>query len=181
MDSNNHYEVAFASYLLAQRLCYVAVDESRRSLANEMPIKSLDFLVFGPEGVRLVVDVKGRRFPGGPPSRPRRVWECWSFRDDIDGLERWADLAGPDYRGLLVFAYLLHPSIELAADTPDLFAFRGKRYLFRAIDVSDYREHMRVRSPSWQTVTLPREAFRALVRPMRDFLRPCATSSEVPF
>ena len=44
-----------------------------------------------------------------------------------------ADLAGADYRGLLVFAYLLHPSIELAADTPDLFAFRGKRYLFRAI------------------------------------------------
>ena len=105
MDSNNHYEVAFASYLLARRLCYVAVDESRRSLADETPIKSLDFLVFGPEGIRLVVDIKGRRFPGGPPSRPRRVWECWSFRDDIDGLERWADLAGPDYRGLLVFAY----------------------------------------------------------------------------
>ena len=181
MDSNNHYEVAFASYLLAQRLCYVAVDESRRSLADETPIKSLDFLVFGPEGVRLVVDVKGRRFPGGPPSRPRRVWECWSFRDDVDGLERWAGLAGPDYRGLLVFAYLLHPSIELADDTPDLFAFRGRRYLFRAVDVGDYREHMRERSPSWQTVTLPREAFRALVRPMRDFLRPCAASSEVPF
>jgi hypothetical protein len=181
MDSNNHYEVAFASYLLAQRLCYVAVDESRRSLADETPIKSLDFLVFGPDGVRLVVDIKGRRFPGGPASRPRRVWECWSFRDDIDGLERWADLAGPDYRGLLVFAYWLHPSIELADDTPDLFAFRGRRYLFRAIDVGDYREHMRVRSPSWQTVTLPREAFRALVRPMRDFLRPCVTSSDVPF
>ena len=179
MDSSNHYEVAFASYLHAQRLCYVAVDETRRSLADETPIKSLDFLVFGPEGVRLVVDVKGRRFPGGPPSRPRRVWECWAFRDDIDGLDRWADLAGADYRGLLVFAYSLHPSIEFAADTPDLFPFRGKRYLFRAVEVGDYREHMRVRSPSWQTVTLPREAFRALVRPLRDFLRPC--TSDVPF
>ena len=155
------------------------MDESRRSLADETPIKRLDFLVFGPDGVRLVVDIKGRRFPGGPPSRPRRVWECWSLRDDVDGLERWADLAGPDYRGLLVFAYWLHPSIELADDTPDLFAFRGRRYLFRAIDVGDYREHMRVRSPSWQTVTLPREAFRALVRPMRDFLRPCV--ADTPF
>ena len=88
-------------------------------------------------------------------------------------------IAGADYRGLLVFAYLLHPSVQLAADTPDLFAFRGKRYLFRAIDVSDYRDHMHLLSPSWQTVTLPREAFRALVRPMRDFLRPCTT--DVPF
>src|SRR3954469_12512217 len=107
MDHDNHYEVAFASYLLEQRLCYIAGDETRRSLADDAPIKSLDFIVLGPEGPRLVVDVKGRRFPAGPPSRPRRVWECWSVRDDIDGLDRWAALAGSDYRGLLVFAYLL--------------------------------------------------------------------------
>jgi hypothetical protein len=180
MDRSNHYETAFESYLHGRRLGYVAVDESRRALVDDLPIKSLDFLVFGTGGARLVIDVKGRRFPSGPPHRPRRVWECWSFRADIDGLQRWAALAGPDYRGLLVFAYWLHPSIEMAPDTPDLHVFRGRRYLLRAIDVEDYREHMVVRSPRWDTMTLPRKAFRSLVRPIRDFtaVRPAL---EVPF
>ena len=183
MDRTNHYEVAFESYLQAQRLCYVAVDETRRALLGDGPVKSLDFVVFGREGARLVIDVKGRRFPGGPAKRPRRVWECWSERQDIDGLDRWAELAGPDYRGLLVFSYLLHPSVELPPDTLDLFAHRGRRYLFRAVPVSDYRRHMRTRSPRWDTVTLPKTAFRALVRPLSHFTgaRAPVEVEEVPF
>jgi hypothetical protein len=169
MDRSNHYEVAFESYLQQQGLCYVAVDETRRALLGDAPVKSLDFIVFGKHGAKLVVDVKGRRFPSGPPKRPRRVWECWSFRADIDGLERWSALAGEDYRGLLAFAYCLHPSVELSADTPDLHVCRGKRYLFRAVDASAYRTQMRTRSPRWDTVELPRAAFRALVRPLADF------------
>jgi hypothetical protein len=98
-------------------------------------------LVFG-HSSRLCIDVKGRRFPGGSPDHPRRVWECWSFREDVDGLDRWARLAGEDYRGLLVFAYLLHPSVVFPASTPDLFEFRDDRYLFRAVDVEDYRQYM---------------------------------------
>lgn len=180
MDRSNPYEVAFAAYLQAQRLSYVAVDESRRSLFADEPVKSLDFLVFAASGARLVIDVKGRRFPGGPPQRPRRTWEAWSFREDVRALERWAELAGPDYRGLLVFAYLLHPSVDLPPATADLFPFRGRRYLFRAVDVAEYREQMTVRSPRWDTVTLPQAAFRAVVRPFRAFLR-VAQVEEVPF
>src|SRR5262245_48011980 len=172
MDRNNHYEVAFEAYLQANGLCYVAVDETRRSLLEDVPVKSLDFLVFGGHSsAKLVIDVKGRRFPGGPPDRPRHVWECWSERDDIDGLDRWASLAGPEFRALLVFAYDLDPTVELAPDTPDLFAHRGRRYLFRAVDVPEYRDHMRVRSPRWDTVTLTKTDYRALVRPFRDFVR----------
>jgi hypothetical protein len=162
---------SFESYLQSRRLCYVAVDETRRALLGDGPVKSLDFVVFGREGARLVVDVKGRRFPGGPPGRPRRVWECWSFREVVDGLIRWAEMAGADYRGLLVFAYLLHPTVELSPQTPDLFVLRGKRYLFRAVAVEDYREHMRWRSSSWDTVSLPKAAFRTLVRPFSEFVR----------
>jgi hypothetical protein len=169
MDRDNHYEVAFESYLQAQRLCYVAVDETRRALLGDGPVKSLDFVVFGRGGARLVIDVKGRRFPGGRPKNPRRVWECWSFREDVDGLGRWAEMAGADYRGLLVFAYQLHPTVELSAATPDLFLCRGRRYLFRAVAVEDYREHMRWRSSSWDTVTLPKAAYRSLVRPFSEF------------
>jgi hypothetical protein len=180
MDRSNHYEVAFESYLQQQRLCYVAVDETRRALMGDSPVKSLDFMVFGRDGARLVIDVKGRRFPAGPPRRPRRVWECWSFREDIDGLERWSSLAGPGYRGLLVFAYHLHASVTLSDDTPDLHVSRGRRYLFRAVEVADYRRHMRVRSPRWHTVTLPRDVYRSLVRPLRDFTL-TQVLEEVPF
>jgi hypothetical protein len=180
MDRSNHYEVAFEAYLQHHRLCYVAVDETRRAVLEDEEVKSLDFIVFGRDDARLVIDVKGRRFPAGPPRRPRPVWECWSFRDDVNGLDRWAELAGPSYRGLLVFAYSLHPSVELAPGTPDLYAWRGRRYLFRGVDVGAYRERMRIRSPSWDTVTLGKADFRALVRPFRDFVRP-PVPEEVPF
>jgi hypothetical protein len=171
MDRTNVYELAFESFLQSGRLCYVAVDETRRAVLGDVPVKSLDFIVFGRDGAKLVVDVKGRRFPGGPPKKPRRVWESWSFRDDVDGLQRWADLAGPDYRGLLVFAYQLHAKVDMDERTPDLHCFRGRRYLFRAVEVHDYRRHMRVRSPRWGTVCLPLTAFRALVRPLSDFAK----------
>ena len=82
-----------------------------------------------------------------------------------------ADLSGTNYRGVLVFAYHLSPAVGLPDGTTDLWCWRGRRYLFRAVDVEEYREHMRVRSPRWQTVTLPRDAFRALVRPLGHFTR----------
>jgi len=186
MDRNNHYEVAFEAYLQQHGLCYIAVDETRRALWGDTPVKSLDFVVFGSSGSRLVIDIKGRRFPAGPSARPRFVWECWSFQDDVDGLERWASLAGQGYRGLLVFAYHLLPSVELPDDTADLWHCRGKRYLFRAVAIEEYRKHMRVRSPRWKTVTLPRDVFRSLVRPLRHFteageLFPDSLVEECPF
>ncbi len=89
-------------------------------------------------------------------------------------------MAGEGYRGLLVFAYLLDSSVELSDDTPDLYCCRGKRYLFRAVDALDYRDHMRIRSPRWNTVTLPRTVFRSLVRPLCDYTRAKAVEG-VPF
>jgi hypothetical protein len=41
---------------------------------------------------------------------------------------------------------------------------------------------MRVRSPRWGTVGLPRAAFRELVRPLHDFTHgPQAVEEECPF
>ena len=131
MDRSNHYEAAFEGYLQWHRLCYVAVDETRRSVFDDFRMKSLDFIVHGEGGVRLLVDVKGRRFPAGPEHRQRRVWECWSTAEDISGLERWTGLFGPGYQGLLVFAYHLAPSVSLSAETEDLWTWRGRRYLLR--------------------------------------------------
>jgi hypothetical protein len=171
MDRGNHYETAFEAYLQANRLGYVAVDQSRRSLWGPGPVKSLDFILFGEADARYVVDVKGRRYPGGRTPRPRYTWECWTPREDVDGLERWAELSGPTYRGLLVFMYHILPSVALPENTADLWEWHGRRYLLRAVPSADYRTGMRARSPSWQTVTLPQGVFRSLVRPLNHFIR----------
>jgi hypothetical protein len=134
-------------------------------------VKSLDFILFGEEGCRYVVDVKGRRYPGGRAPRPRYTWECWTPREDVEGLERWAELSGAGYRGLFVFMYHILPSVVLPDNTPDVWDWRGRRYLLRAVPSADYRVAMRGRSPSWQTVTLPQGVFRSLVRPLNRFTR----------
>jgi len=170
MDRSNHYEAAFEAYLQHNGFSYVAVDEARRSWLGARRVKSVDFLVCGPFGGRFVLDIKGRRFPGGTKEKPRRVWENWSTEDDVDGLEGWAEQFGTGYAGLLVFSYHLLPSVEIAEETPDLFDFHGKRYLFRAIPIDQYRKHQRVRSPRWRTVSIPSPVFRSLVRPVQDFL-----------
>jgi hypothetical protein len=184
MDRGNHYEAAFEAFLQDRRLCYVAVDETRRTLDDDGPIKSLDFIVHGTSGKRLLVDIKGRRYPGGSAGRERRVWECWSTRDDITGLIRWIERFGPDSQGVLVFAYQLQPSVELPSDTDDLWTWRERRYLYRAMDVTDYQRHMRVRSPKWGTVDLSGPVFRELVRPLHHFTHAPVVSAvveEVPF
>jgi hypothetical protein len=169
MDRGNHYEAAFEAYLQWHRLCYVAVDETRRAFLGETRVKNLDFIVYGPDGARLLVDVKGRRFPTGPAGKARRVWECWSTRDDVSGLGRWEEVFGAGFRGLLVFAYHLQAEVTLPDDTEDLWTWRGRCYLLRAIALDDYCRHLRVRSPKWGTVDLPGVVFRDLVRPFHVF------------
>ncbi|HJZ93346.1 MAG TPA: HYExAFE family protein [Gemmataceae bacterium] len=172
MDRGNHYEAAFEAYLRDRRLGYVAVDEVRRSTLEDEPVKSIDFIVYGPGGSKLLVDVKGRRFPGGSKEKPRRIWQNWVEREDVDGLERWQASFGGEYQGLLVFAYDIQPVVELRRGTADVWVWRGRRYLIRAVPVGDYRQHMRVRSPKWETVHLPTADFRELVRPLREFTHP---------
>jgi hypothetical protein len=173
MDRSNPYEAAFEAYLKANGLCYVAVDETRRACLGDTPVKNLDFIVLGPCGTRLLVDVKGRQFPGGPPERPRYTWENWSTQEDIDGLESWTQLFGPDYLALFVFMYRIGPAVTLEAATPDLWQFRGQTYLLRAVTLHDYRRHLRVRSPKWGTVGLPGAVFRGLARPLRYYTHEC--------
>jgi len=81
----------------------------------------------------------------------------------------WVERFGPEYQGALVFAYSLDPAVAVPDDSEDLWNYRGRRYLYRAVAVGDYRRHMRSRSPKWGTVGLPGAAFRTLVRPLRHF------------
>src|SRR6266404_4159606 len=135
MVASNHYEAAFQAYLHALGLCFVGVNEVQRSQIGEEPVKSLDFIVHGECGARLLIDVKGRRFPSGTAGHQRRVWECWATEEDVSGLERWAEQFGPGYRGLFVFAYQVLPQVPLPDDAEDRWEWRGRRYLFRAVPV----------------------------------------------
>lgn len=170
MKRNNEYEVAFEAYLRERNVPFLAVDEAKRTLLGGESIKSLDFVVVGPETSRLVVDVKGRKFPGGPAHKPRKVWQNWSTRADVEGIARWAAIFGPDFRGVLAFVYHLLPVVELPPGTPDLFRFRDRDYLIRGVEVDDYQRLMRPRSDRWGTVALSAECFRACVRPFSAFL-----------
>jgi hypothetical protein len=169
MDRSNPYEAAFEAYLKAAGLCYVCVDETRRACLGDTPIKNLDFIVLGVNGARLLVDVKGRQFPGGPPERPRYTWESWSTQEDVDGLSNWTRLFGADYVALFAFLYRILPTVTLECDPADLWEFRDEKYLLRAVALDEYRRHVRVRSPKWGTVDVPAAAFRSLARPFRYY------------
>jgi len=171
MIRSNHYETAFEAYLRSRGVGFIAVDEARRSLLGPTDVKSLDFIIVGPESSKLVVDVKGRKFPGGSAENPRKVWQNWSTEDDVDGLNRWAGQFGAEFRGILAFVYQIVPPFCVADDTPDRFVFKNDVYLMRAIEVTAYRSAMTARSAKWGTVHLPTEDFRRLVRPFSDFLQ----------
>jgi hypothetical protein len=170
MNRGNHYEAAFEAFLRGRGVAVVPIDEARRSYLDADEVKSPDFIVVGPDDAKLVVDVKGRQFPGVSAGRPVKAWQNWSTRDDVDGLTRWAARFGDGFRGVLAFVYRILPSVALPADTPDLFAFRDRLYLARGVWVEDYREVMKARSPRWQTVDLAADDFRRLVRPFSHFL-----------
>jgi hypothetical protein len=167
MIRSNHYEVAFEAYLRQLGVGFVAVDEAKRSTLGDSDVKSLDFIVV--DAAKLVVDVKGRKFPTG--SKGTQTWQNWAEESDIDGLTRWARHFGPQFRGVLAFVYQIQPLYLLPQNTPDLFVFQSDYYLMRGIEVGEYQQKMRPRSRSWNTVHLPVEAFRQLVRPFSDFLK----------
>jgi hypothetical protein len=167
MIRSNHYEAAFEAYLRDRRVGFVVIDEAKRSTLAAVAVKSLDFVVV--DAAKLVIDVKGRKFPTG--TRGGSTWQNWAEEADVDGLTRWAEHFGSGFRGVLAFVYQIQPPYTLPDTTPDRFAFRNETYLMRAVEVGDYRAHMRPRSKSWGTVHLPTAAFRRLVRPFSDFLR----------
>lgn len=170
MDRYNHYETAFAALLRDRRVSFVPIDESRRSYEGNASVKSLDFIIHGSRGEQFVVDVKGRKFPGGKPEKPKRTWECWATQGDVDDAQLWASKFGPNYRALFVFSYHLVSDDMPLMEHDTLWNWQDKRYLLRAIPVDVYAQAMKVRSPKWGTVYLHSQDFHRLVRPLHDVL-----------
>ena len=51
-------------------------------------------------------------------------------------------------------------NIDVDFDGKAVYDFDDNRYVFFAVKLDDYRLFMKVRSPKWQTVTLPADKFR---------------------
>jgi hypothetical protein len=170
---DNHYEAAFEAYLRWLAIPYVAVDETRRTVAGNLSLKSLDFLVSplrdaqagsaSPKIFNWLVDIKGRRFPTGKS----QYWRNWCTREELTSLAGWETLFAPGGVGLLVFAYnVVGDLAPLAAE--ELFAHRGSLYGFVGIRLDHYTCWARQLSARWDTVTVPTGQFRSLARPVRE-------------
>lgn len=169
-----HYEQAFEHYLRANRLPYIAVDEAKKSLVTpgknraDGTLKSFDFVVYGPDHNQLV-DVKGRKIRtissrsstphsgATAPLKPGRL-ESWVTQDDVDSLAEWQRLFGPRFRAYFIFLYWCE-SQPPDALFQEIFDFNQRWYALRAVALDDYTQHMRVRSASWKTLSIPASAF----------------------
>jgi hypothetical protein len=127
--------------------------------------------VYSSRSPHLLVDVKGRRFPTGADASGSggHKWENWASEEDVDALLRWEQVFGAGFRGMLVFAYhLLDP--RWRSEFPSVFAFRGREYAFVGVWADEFRAEMRVRSPKWQTVSLPSRTYGRLRCALSDVL-----------
>ncbi len=161
-----HYEAAFEDLLRATGTPYIAVDETRRAIFAGSKIGSFDFVVYGTNGNRYFVDVKGRKFPydtrGG-----RRYWESWVPREDLDDMACWEEAFQSGFVGLFVFAYwLLETDPKWSLPEEAVHPFRGEHYAFLGVTLADYRDNCRRRSEKWDTVSIASATFRDLAVPV---------------
>ncbi len=158
MDRKVHYEVAFESYLQGKGWPHVAVDEAKKSLFGAASLKSFDFIVYSAEGPNLLAEVKGRKFPAPGKRTSVRAWENWVTREDVESMRQWEGVFGPDFMGMLVFAYWLQGPPE---QTPfeDIHAHGGNFYAFVGIPSATYADLAKPRSARWQTITMPTKQF----------------------
>lgn len=166
----NHYDAAFEEYLRGTRTPYVAVDEQRRAQLADVSLKSMDFIVTSQRFQKLLVDVKGRRFPsGGEGTGSGHKWENWATEDDIDSLLRWQRVFGNGFRSMLLFAYdIVDP--RFAGELGRPFAHQGRLYSFFGVWVDEYHVAMQRRSASWETVSLPSRNYHDLRIPISELL-----------
>lgn len=168
MGRKNHYEAAFENFLRKTGIPYLSNrQEFRNPLDDGSTLKNFDYIVSDPNGCNWIVDVKGRRFPGGQTGK--RFWKHWTTGEDLSGLLKWESYMGNRFKALFVFAYLINGD---RAPLPEdrLFTWKKRLYAFLAVPLHDYIAQARLISPRWQTFEMPVRTFRALARPFDDFL-----------
>lgn len=189
MQRRHHYEQAFETYLRAQRVPYVAVDEARKALLPEnarltvtdsegepgrpRSLKSFDFVIYPHAAsagtgntANLLIDVKGRKVSSrGRGGDVTGRLETWVTEEDVASLTAWQTLFGPGFRSAFAFVFWCD------AQPPDglfqhIIEHRDRWYAVRGILLDDYAACMRSRSVKWRTVHLGTADFDRLSRPL---------------
>ncbi|HVP11878.1 MAG TPA: HYExAFE family protein [Phycisphaerae bacterium] len=166
-----HYELAFEAHLNRRGTPYVAVEDVRHFVKERTGLKGFDYIVYPAAGPACLVDVKGRKCRGlGDDGECRQ--KNWVTRADIAGLEAWQELFGPGYAAAFVFAYWLaggggpaQPPLNGSICEP-VMSFAGRQYSFWIVSAADYARHHKRLSRRWDTVSVPRDAFRMISKPL---------------
>lgn len=166
--SQNEYEQAFETWLLDNRVQYISVDQRKRKIFACSKIKSFDFLLYRQDSTPLIAEIKGRKFRGTSLAG-RTGLDSWVTMDDVRGLIRWEQIFDSSCEAVFIFAYKFE-KIDVEPDGREIFEFGDDRYVFYAVLLDDYRDFMTVRSPKWQTVTIPAAKFREFAIPIRKLL-----------
>ncbi len=166
--SLNHYERAFGNWLIDNQVQYIAVDEQKRAALGRSKIKSFDYLLYPHNQQIIIAEVKGRKFKGSSFAK-LAGFECWVTAEDINGLTGWQGIFGPGHTAVFVFAYRIE-NVDVDFDGREVYDFDANRYVFFAVKLDNYRLFMTVRSPKWQTVTLPADKFRQCAVQMQELL-----------
>ena len=164
----NHYERAFGNWLIDNRVRYIAVDEQKRAALGRSKVKSFDYLLYPANQQIIVAEVKGRAFKGTSFAK-MAGFDCWVTADDVDGLARWQQVFGGGHTAAFVFAYRVN-NVDVDFDGREVYDFDGSKYIFFGLKLEDYRKFMKIRSPKWQTVTLPADRFRQCAVQMQKLL-----------
>ena len=168
----NHYEKAFEAYLKERKIPFLAMAERHRNpLDDGSTLKNIDFVISRSVGTSWLIDVKGRKFPGGNPVDGKRggYWKHWTTHDDLVGLRHWESMFGERFAGLFVFAYWVCGNRSPLPEH-QLFEYGKRLYGFIGISVDDYLPEIRLLSPKWHTFAMPTERFRQLAKPFEDFI-----------
>jgi len=166
--SSNHYERALESWLIDNRLGHMIVDQHKRRVFADCRIKSFDFLLYPADSKPMMAEVKGRKFKGSTLAGKLNL-ENWVTMDDIRGLISWERVFEGCFEAVFIFAYKFE-RIDVETDGRDVYDFEEGQYIFYAVRLDDYRAYMTIRSPKWQTVTIPAAKFRKLAVPLEKFI-----------
>jgi hypothetical protein len=164
-----HYELAFEAFLDERGTPFVAVEDVRHFVKGRTGVKAFDYIVYPAANQACLVELKGRKSKRSSPGDWRL--KTWVTRSDIAGLETWQEIFGGEFRAVFVFAYWhARPrqggKVAQEGEVAPAFRLAGRDYSFWLVAAADYAAHQKRLSKSWDTVSVSRDVFRSICRPV---------------
>ena len=171
-DQANLYEQAFQCYLAENKHSFIWLDQTKRIEFFDSVVKNFDFLLYPDSECPVLVELKGRTFKGDSLAGMKGL-DGWATFEDVQALSQWLERFRSDFPAATAFFVFVFrfANIDVETDGWDVYDYSGSRLLFLAIPLEKYAEAMKIRSPKWQTVTLPAEDFRRWAIPINELLR----------